>query len=58
MAHKLSSARLLDSNGPFEDLLPSFAPREQQLELAAAIERELDRTGAESRAQAAPLEMD
>ncbi|MGD9020922.1 MAG: ATP-dependent DNA helicase [Lysobacterales bacterium] len=39
MASKRSSARLLDSNGPFEKLLPSFAPREQQLELAAAIEQ-------------------
>jgi len=30
---------LLDSGGPFESVLPGFAPRQEQLELAGAIEQ-------------------
>ncbi|MGD8385222.1 MAG: ATP-dependent DNA helicase, partial [Lysobacterales bacterium] len=33
------SARLLDSEGPFASTLDSFAPRKEQLRLAAAIEQ-------------------
>lgn len=33
------SARLLDSDGPFASALDSFAPRKEQLRLAAAIEQ-------------------
>jgi ATP-dependent DNA helicase DinG len=33
------SAQLLDSGGPFESVLPGFAPRQEQLQLAAAIEK-------------------
>ena len=33
------SAQLLDSGGPFESLLPGFAPRQEQLQLAEAIEK-------------------
>ncbi len=33
------SAKLLDSGGPFESVLPGFAPRQEQLLLAAAIEK-------------------
>ena len=36
---KEASANLLDSGGPFESVLPGFAPRQEQLELAAAIEK-------------------
>ena len=34
-----ASVKLLDSGGPFESVLPGFAPRQEQLELAAAIEK-------------------
>ncbi len=30
---------MLDAGGPFESVLPGFAPRQEQLQLAAAIER-------------------
>lgn len=33
-----SSVQLLDAGGPFESVLPGFAPRQQQLQLAQAIE--------------------
>lgn len=33
------SAQLLGSGGPFESVLPGFAPREEQLQLAEAIEK-------------------
>jgi ATP-dependent DNA helicase DinG len=33
------SAQLLDSGGPFESVLPGFAPRQEQLQLADAIEQ-------------------
>jgi len=33
------SAKLLDSGGPFEKALPGFAPRQEQIELAEAIEK-------------------
>jgi len=33
------SAQLLDSGGPFEKVLPGFAPRQEQIELAEAIEK-------------------
>ena len=36
---KEASEKLLDSGGPFESVLPGFAPRQEQLELAAAIEK-------------------
>ncbi|MGB7451047.1 MAG: ATP-dependent DNA helicase [Lysobacterales bacterium] len=36
---KEASAKLLDSGGPFESVLPGFAPRQEQLLLAAAIEK-------------------
>ncbi len=36
---KEASAKLLDSGGPFESVLPGFAPRQEQLQLAAAIEK-------------------
>ena len=35
---KEASAKLLDSGGPFESVLPGFAPRLEQLQLAEAIE--------------------
>ncbi len=31
--------KLLDAGGPFESVLPGFAPRQEQLQLAAAIEK-------------------
>jgi len=34
-----SSSQLLDSGGPFEAVLPGFAPRQEQLQLAEAIEK-------------------
>jgi ATP-dependent DNA helicase DinG len=34
-----TSAQLLDSGGPFEAALPGFAPRQEQLQLADAIEK-------------------
>lgn len=33
------SVQLLDSGGPFESVLPGFAPRQEQLQLAEAIEK-------------------
>ncbi len=36
---KGGSAQLLDSGGPFESLLTGFAPRQEQLQLAEAIEK-------------------
>ncbi|MDH4020663.1 MAG: ATP-dependent DNA helicase [Xanthomonadales bacterium] len=39
------SAQLLDSGGPFESVLPGFAPREEQLQLAAAIEKAITSGG-------------
>ena len=36
---KEASAKLLDSGGPFESVLPGFAPRQEQLQLADAIEK-------------------
>ena len=33
------SAQLLDAGGPFAAVLPGFAPRQEQLQLATAIER-------------------
>ncbi len=36
---KECSAQLLDSGGPFESVLPGFAPRQEQLQLATAIEK-------------------
>ena len=35
----MGSAQLLDSGGPFESILPGFAPRQEQLQLATAIEK-------------------
>ena len=35
----LGSAQLLDSGGPFETVLPGFAPRLEQIQLAEAIEK-------------------
>jgi len=40
-----TSAQLLDSGGPFESVLPGFAPRQEQMELADAIERAIDSEG-------------
>jgi ATP-dependent DNA helicase DinG len=37
-----ASMQLLDAGGPFESVLPGFAPREEQLQLAAAIEKTID----------------
>jgi len=42
---KEGSAQLLDTGGPFESVLPGFAPREEQLQLAAAIEKTITRGG-------------
>ena len=39
------SAQLLDSGGPFESVLPGFAPRQEQLQLAAAIEKTITTGG-------------
>ena len=39
------SAQLLDSGGPFESVLPGFAPREEQLQLAEAIEKAISSGG-------------
>jgi len=39
-----ASAQLLDAGGPFESVLSGFAPRQEQLQLAAAIEKTI-RTG-------------
>ena len=37
-----ASVELLDTGGPFESVLPGFAPREEQLQLAAAIEKNIE----------------
>ena len=42
---KKSSAELLDVGGPFESVLPGFAPRDEQLQLAAAIEKAITTGG-------------
>jgi len=42
---KKSSAELLDIGGPFESVLPGFAPRQEQLQLAAAIEKAITSGG-------------
>ena len=42
---KDSSAKLLDSGGPFEKVLPGFAPRQEQLQLADAIEKTITSGG-------------
>lgn len=39
------SAQLLDSGGPFEKVLPGFAPRQEQLQLAEAIEQTIKSGG-------------
>lgn len=39
------SAQLLDAGGPFESVLPGFAPRQEQLQLAAAIEKTITTGG-------------
>jgi len=39
------SAELLDAGGPFASVLPGFAPRQEQLQLAAAIEKAIDSGG-------------
>jgi ATP-dependent DNA helicase DinG len=39
------SAKLLDAGGPFEAVLPGFAPRNEQLQLAAAIEKSITSGG-------------
>jgi len=36
---KTASSQLLGAGGPFESVLPGFAPREEQLQLADAIEK-------------------
>ncbi|MCP4048918.1 MAG: ATP-dependent DNA helicase [Gammaproteobacteria bacterium] len=38
-------AQLLDSGGPFESVLPGFAPRQEQLQLADAIEKAITSGG-------------
>lgn len=38
-------AQLLNSGGPFESVLPGFAPRKEQLQLADAIERTITNGG-------------
>ena len=42
---KDSSAQLLDSGGPFESVLSGFAPRQEQLQLADAIEKAISNGG-------------
>ena len=42
---KQGSAQLLDSGGPFESVLPGFAPRQEQLQLATAIEKTIAEGG-------------
>jgi len=39
------STQLLDSGGPFESVLPGFAPRQEQLQLAEAIEKAITSGG-------------
>ena len=46
MAHsEEASAQLLDAGGPFESVLPGFAPRQEQLQLATAIEKSIKTGG-------------
>ncbi len=48
MVHRIletRSAQILDSGGPFSGLLPGFAPRAEQMQMAAAVERVLDEKG-------------
>ena len=40
-----TSAQLLDAGGPFEAVLPGFAPRQEQLQLAEAIEQTISAGG-------------
>jgi len=40
-----ASAKALDAGGPFEAVLPGFAPRDEQLQLAAAIEHTISSGG-------------
>lgn len=40
-----ASAQLLDAGGPFEAVLSGFAPRQEQLQLAAAIEQTISTGG-------------
>lgn len=40
-----ASAKLLDAGGPFEPVLPGFAPRQEQLQLAEAIEKTITTGG-------------
>jgi len=42
---KGASAQLLNAGGPFEAVLPGFAPRQEQLQLAEAIERAITNGG-------------
>ena len=42
---KISSEQLLDTGGPFEAVLPGFAPRQEQLQLAGAIEKAISSGG-------------
>jgi len=41
----LTAGELLDADGPFAETLPGFAPREAQIEMAAAIEQLLAEKG-------------
>jgi len=40
-----ASAKALNAGGPFEAVLPGFAPRDEQLQLAAAIEQTISNGG-------------
>ena len=40
-----TSEQLLDTGGPFESVLPGFAPRQEQLQLAGAIEKTISTGG-------------
>jgi ATP-dependent DNA helicase DinG len=42
---RATSIQLLDSGGPFESVLPGFAPRREQLQLAEAIENTITKGG-------------
>ena len=44
-ATRLLSSQLLDTGGPFAGLLQGFAPRVEQIRMAAAVERMLDEKG-------------
>lgn len=41
----IGSAQLLDAGGPFEAVLPGFAPRQEQMALAGAIEKAITTGG-------------